>query len=176
MHENVIQFPKASTRRAPRLPAPPADPDSVMQDIEIDIKNRLDIRAQIIAHNEDLRAQRREAWKKAANRSCFFEAWENWCLALYIGQRAGIDEALKLEEMTLDGAIRMYALRKSREADAEQLLTPSPDRAALIWKQCQIRLGWLSEQQIAQVERSIADDEAFLSAHPARQCRHTPKA
>jgi hypothetical protein len=58
-----------------------------------------------------------------------------------------------------------------RDAIVKQLLTPAPKVAAVAWKRAKLSgrdfLFLLVKPD--QVERAIADDLAFLAAHPVRQ-------
>jgi hypothetical protein len=58
-----------------------------------------------------------------------------------------------------------------REAVVKQLLTPAPNVAAVAWKRAKLSGGAFSHLPVKadRVERAIADDIAFLDAHPARQ-------
>jgi hypothetical protein len=62
-----------------------------------------------------------------------------------------------------------------REAVAKQLLTPAPDGAAVAWKRAKLESRDFSHLPIKapRVEQAIADDLAFLAAHPTRRSRAT---
>lgn len=62
-------------------------------------------------------------------------------------------------------------VKKWRAALARQLLTPAPDLAAVRWKQAFLNSSEAVHNGVktSQVERSIADDIAFLAAHPFRK-------
>jgi hypothetical protein len=65
----------------------------------------------------------------------------------------------------------LHLVDRWREALVKQLLTPAPDLMSVTWKkaalaQGQYRYVGVSDQRI---ERAIAEDLAFLTAHPARQ-------
>jgi hypothetical protein len=67
---------------------------------------------------------------------------------------------------------RWTLLANWRQAIAQQLLTPAPDTAAVAWKRAALaRNDYVIGRNIekARVERAIADDLAFLAAHPVRQ-------
>jgi hypothetical protein len=57
-----------------------------------------------------------------------------------------------------------------RAAVAKKLLTPAPDLAAITWKRAQLKSRGFSCVPVKKerVERAIADDTAFLAAHPTR--------
>jgi hypothetical protein len=57
----------------------------------------------------------------------------------------------------------------------KKLLTPAPDLRAVTWKRAQLagrRFSHLPTRK-ERVERAIADDVAFLDAHPTRTKRGT---
>ena len=62
--------------------------------------------------------------------------------------------------------------RPSNARILETLTTrsPTPDVGWVNWKRKQLWDGWYCPVKIERVERAIAEDEAFLKAHPVRQC------
>jgi hypothetical protein len=66
---------------------------------------------------------------------------------------------------------RRSLVARWREALARQFLTPAPDTAAVKWKQAALASGDLAYTGVKaeRVERAIADDLAFLAAHPIRR-------
>src|SRR5277367_6336414 len=52
-----------------------------------------------------------------------------------------------------------------------QLLTPAPDTNTVIWKRATLAAGQHKHTDIkpARIERAIADDEAWLAAHPTKR-------
>ena len=58
-----------------------------------------------------------------------------------------------------------------REALVRQLLTPAPDANSGKWKQAALAGGKhrYTDVKPERIERAIADDLAFLAAHPVRQ-------
>jgi hypothetical protein len=68
---------------------------------------------------------------------------------------------------------RMPIVRRQREALVRQVLTPAPDANSVKWKQAVLDSGDLKYTDVKpqRVERAIADDLAFLAAHPVRQSR-----
>jgi hypothetical protein len=66
---------------------------------------------------------------------------------------------------------RWTLLAKYREAIAQQVLTPAPDTAAITWKRAALKSGQheYTDVKSERIERAIADDLAFLAAHPVRQ-------
>jgi hypothetical protein len=117
-----------------------------------------------------LRAERKAAWKHAEIAMHYLERlldFVTWC---EIAQERGVAEALK--HQPVKDSDRMTAAEKLHESTRVLLLTPAPDRAAVNWKICRRRRGGLFALGNASpdaVDRAIADDEAFLAAHPARK-------
>jgi hypothetical protein len=64
-------------------------------------------------------------------------------------------------------------IAKWRETVAKQLITPAPTLAAVAWKRAKIKSDEFKRLPIslARAERAIADDLAFLAAHPTRKRR-----
>jgi hypothetical protein len=67
----------------------------------------------------------------------------------------------------------MPMAEKYREALVKQLLTPAWDVASVKWKQMALAWGQhrYTDVKSEPIERPIADDLAFLAAHPVRQSR-----
>jgi hypothetical protein len=62
-------------------------------------------------------------------------------------------------------------LESYREALGKQLLAPAPDMASVEWKRRQLKEMPLLNVTRQRVEKAIADDIAFLDAHPTRKAR-----
>ena len=64
-------------------------------------------------------------------------------------------------------------VRLFREALVKQLLTPAPDGALVKWKQAALAGRQYRHTAVKpeRIERAIADDLAFLAAHPVRQSK-----
>jgi len=58
-----------------------------------------------------------------------------------------------------------------RQAIAQQLLTPAPTARAISWKKAALAGGQheYTDIKTERIERAIANDLAFLAAHPVRQ-------
>ena len=82
-----------------------------------------------------------------------------------------MEEARGRYEVSHDG--RWAFVNKYREALGEQLLTPAPNVASVNWKRQQLSKPCIPyigvEKEL--VEKAIADDIAFLDAHPTRNSR-----
>jgi hypothetical protein len=66
---------------------------------------------------------------------------------------------------------RWTLLANWRQAIAQQLLTPAPDTAAVAWKKAALDGGQheYTDIKTERIDRAIADDLAFLAAHPTRR-------
>lgn len=68
---------------------------------------------------------------------------------------------------------RMESVRQWREALTRQLLTPAPDAGAVTWN----RRALADEQHVfvgikrERIKQAIADDVAWLAAHPMRRSK-----
>jgi hypothetical protein len=71
----------------------------------------------------------------------------------------------------VDEEERWMIVNKWRASVAAQLLTPAPDAAAVTWKRTALRSGQHKYTDVTteRIERAIADDVAFLAAHPTRK-------
>jgi hypothetical protein len=110
-------------------------------------------------YNSMLRQVRWEAWRLAWIKTRYLRAKADWedAEGTYLKWFEGVRIHHKQE--TVD-ALRL--------AIAEQILLPAPDKAALRWKKAAANKPCLPITA-AEVERAIADDEAWLAAHPARR-------
>jgi hypothetical protein len=66
---------------------------------------------------------------------------------------------------------RWRLLANFRQALVQQLLTPAPTAAAVNWKKAAFAGGQhkYTDVKVERIERAIADDLAFLAAHPVRR-------
>jgi hypothetical protein len=120
----------------------------------------------------DARRDRKAEWSRAELAWKFLERQHDFVTWCEIAQGRGVAEALQLKPLTDDD--RMASADKLHEATRVLLLTPAPDKAALNWKRCRLARGGLFALGNASpdaVKRSIAEDEAYLAAHPARSGR-----
>jgi hypothetical protein len=97
----------------------------------------------------------------------------DWHDALSISQQYGIADSASFP--LAENESHLGLVDKWREAVAKQLLTPAPDLGAVTWKRAKLKSGdfsWLPIEA-PRVERAIADDLAFLAAHPVRQLKRS---
>jgi hypothetical protein len=86
----------------------------------------------------------------------------------FVSAAEGLKEARAHVETS--EAARSPILDSYRDALGKQLLTPAPDVASVNWKRQRLRKSYIGVKKEL-VEKAIADDIAFLDAHPARNSR-----
>ena len=119
------------------------------------------------AKNARLRAERREAWRRADVATNYWCALLRFTDAASIAERYGLKEARALVGIGDDKAL-WSILDSYHEALRKQLLTPAPDLASVNWKRREGKFYGVKKEL---VEKAIADDLAFLDAHPTRKSR-----
>jgi hypothetical protein len=121
------------------------------------------------AKNSRIRAARRDAWRAADRESTYWHARMKWCQALSSAQHWGVADSASLPSAEEENRFRL--VDTWREAVVKQLLTPAADAAAIAWKRAQLAGGDFSylPTKAERIERVIADDLAFLAAHPTRR-------
>ena len=120
------------------------------------------------AKNSRIRIARRDAWWRAGRVTDYWRARMDWHSALSCAQRHGIGDA---NSYPTENESRFDLVDKWREAVVKQLLTPAPDGAAVAWKRAKLAgrgFGHLPTKA-ERIERVIAEDLAFLAAHPTRR-------
>jgi hypothetical protein len=125
------------------------------------------------AKNSRIRIVRRDAWWHADRVADYWRTRLDWHGALETAQRYGIADSASFP--LAENENRFGLVDKWREAVAKQLLTPAPDLGAITWKRAKLKSRDLPYLPIKKerVERAIADDVAFLEAHPTRAKRGT---
>jgi hypothetical protein len=81
-------------------------------------------------------------------------------------EKAWLQGSLAHVEISEEG--RWSILESYRAALGKQLLTPAPDVASVNWKRRELKSYGVKKEL---VEKAIADDIAFLDAHPTRNSR-----
>jgi hypothetical protein len=119
------------------------------------------------ARNFRLREQRKESWRAADAATRYWRARIEFEHAVSIAQDRDIPEGRLHPDVSLKD---LRLVDQWRAALVKQLLTPAPDLMSITWKkaalaQGQYRYVGVSDQRI---ERAIAEDLAFLAAHPTR--------
>lgn len=130
------------------------------------IEGLADARLSDTARNNRLRAERKEAWTRTEAKMRFYKGLADFLHVLSIARRERVPDALRM-----DHSEERFREARMAERDAWQdlLFLPAPDQAALKWKIDQLRKGSLSQVREAELEAMIAEDQAFLAAHPIRK-------
>ena len=119
--------------------------------------------------NKRLRDRRHDAWRMADSIRDYWHARLKFDDAISRAQRMGTPEGRFHPPCDHDD--RWAMLAKYREAIAQQMLTPAPDAAAITWKQNALARGKYEYTGLKpdRLKHAIADDLAFLAAHPVRR-------
>jgi hypothetical protein len=122
-------------------------------------------------NDKRLRKQRYDIWRKADAVTRYWRAMMDLQYAILIGQNNGIVETSR--HPTVTHAHQDPLLESWRNAEVKQLLTPAPIAGLVKWKQRTFAQGRYEYTDVKkeQIEKAIADDLAFLAAHPARRAR-----
>lgn len=113
-----------------------------------------------IEYNSLLRRARLEAWRKANAVTEYRKAR----LRLFDAKSEYARRILNIEQGKRGGRRRKF-VAAYRSAIAAQILVPAPTKSAMLWKR---KAGKLRRLPITkdQVAAAIAEDKAFLAAHP----------
>ena len=166
MSAEIIQFSTAARPARKRHVSYAAIIDAVDRVLERRLERPLPPPLTETAKNARIRIKRRDAWWHAGYLTNFWRARLDWQSALETAQRWEIADSASIP---LVGS-RFDLIDKWREAVVKQLITPAPDLAAITWKRAKLAGRGFSHLPITRerVERAIADDVAFLAAHPTR--------
>jgi hypothetical protein len=117
----------------------------------------------VTAINSDLRKDRREVWRAAEELTRYWRARMEF-------ESAAASSCLP-RTLRLESDNRHYNVGKYREALVAQLLTPASDLNCIKWKQTTFAAGQHKYTDIKpeRIERAIADDIAWLAAHPTKR-------
>jgi hypothetical protein len=121
------------------------------------------------AKNARIRTERRDAWWLAERVADYWHARWKWVNALEIAQKYGIGDSGSFPPQA--HASPFEGVDMWREAVAKRLLTPAPTLADVAWKRAKVKSDDFEHLPIAltRAEQAIADDVAFLAAHPTRR-------
>jgi hypothetical protein len=120
------------------------------------------------AKNGKLREQRYKTWRMAEAATRYWRIRLDFDRAVSDAQRMEIPEG---RNHPVDDSKDRQLLKCWREARVRQLLTPASHAAHVAWKQAALAGGQhqYTDVKPERIERAIADDLAFLAAHPVRQ-------
>lgn len=121
------------------------------------------------AKNTRMRSARYEVWQKANALTSYWRALLDLESAVRIAKMHGLKEARAQIETGPEARYSMLA--SYREALGKQLLTPAHDVASVNWKRRKLSKLTYIDVKKEVVEKSIADDIAFLDAHPTRNLK-----
>jgi hypothetical protein len=122
------------------------------------------------AKNSRIRIARRDVWWHASRVTDYWRARLDWQSELETAQRWEIADSASLQ---LPVVSRYELVDKWREAVVKQLLTPAPDGAAVAWKRAKLQGMEFDHLPVKaeRIEQVIADDIAFLAAHPTKKSK-----
>jgi hypothetical protein len=124
----------------------------------------------VTAINSSLRKDRREVWRQANHVTGYWHARLEWNSALSCAQSWDIADSANFP--AADNIENRWKLVDTwREAVVKQLLTPAPDLGAITWKRAKLASRDFAHlpTKVERIERAIADDEAWLAAHPTKR-------
>jgi hypothetical protein len=130
---------------------------------------RDDVELSTTCKNSRLRQMRDEAWNRARQTTSYWRARLDWHIELEWAQKRGLADSGSFPPA--DDENRYSLVDTWRVAVVKQLLTPAPNVAAVAWKRAKFSGSDFCYFPVKpeRVERVIADDEAFLAAHPIRR-------
>jgi hypothetical protein len=123
------------------------------------------------AKNGRLRKKRFEVWRTADAVTGYWRKRLDFHDALSSVQRRGISEGRS--HPAADDEDRWALVNGWRAAFVKQLLTPAPDAASVTWTQMALARGKYDYTGLKpeRLKHVIAEDLAFLAAHPVRQSK-----
>ncbi len=124
----------------------------------------------ITAQNGRLRDQRHEVWRMAEAATRYWKLRIDFQSAVSWAQQMGTPEG-RFHPSDPEGRDHVSMVQRWRAALVKQLLTPAWDGASVKWKQAALARGQHCNTDVKseRIERAIADDLAFLAAHPVRR-------
>jgi hypothetical protein len=119
------------------------------------------------AKNGKLREQRKKLLREAEAATRYWRVRMDFESAVSIAQARGIPEGSYHPDVGLKD---LRLVDRWREALVKQLLTPAPDLLSVAWKKAALAQGQYRYAGVSaeRIERAIAEDLAFLAAHPIR--------
>ena len=119
--------------------------------------------------NSRLRQTRDKAWNRASRTTSYWRVRLDWHGELECAQKWGLADSGSFPPAADENRISL--VNTWREAVVKQLLTPAPNVGAVAWKRAKLSGRDFRYLPVKpdRVERAIADDVAFLAAHPTRR-------
>jgi len=121
------------------------------------------------ASNQHLRNQRRAIWERVEAAREYWSARYELDMAIRCSQNKGVSEGGLHPAWKVEDHKMLYAKRD--EETTKQLLTPGYDLVSIEWKRRRLA-RWpehYTTDQKKRIEKLIAADLAFLTAHPIRR-------
>jgi len=174
---NVVEFPFSVSRKAHARKPPaskngtPEERATLQEMVAEEIDARLPARSlSTTGKNGVLRKERHEIWRMAEAATRCWRLRLDFQSAVSYAQRMGVPEGRDHPTDPEDRG-RQSMVQRWRAALVRQLLTPAPDGASVKWKQAALARGdhCYTGVKPERIERAIADDLAFLAAHPVRR-------
>jgi hypothetical protein len=173
MESNVLKFPVGVSRKAYARNRRTTAREMAAEKIDSQIDNRPPDRTlSATAANGRLRNERHEVWWMAEAATRYWKARIDFQSAVSWAQRMEIPEG-RLHPSDPEDSGRMSMVRNWRAALVKQLLTPAWDGASIAWKQNALARGKYQNTDLTpdRLRLAIADDLAFIAAHPVRQSK-----
>jgi hypothetical protein len=173
---NVVKFPFSVSRKAHAHKPPasingtPEERAALQEMVAEEIDARLPARSlSTTGKNERLRKERHEIWGMAEAATRYWRVRLDFEDAVSWAQRMEVPEGHF--HPAVDPDYRRPMVEKYRAALVRQLFTPAWNTASVKWKQAALARGdhCYTGVKPERIERAIADDLAFLAAHPVRQ-------
>jgi hypothetical protein len=161
MSAQILQFGKPST---------PASPAACYIQVPKAVREAEPPVTTITARNRRIRNERWEAWQKAHAATEYWNALLNFHHAVSIAAREGLREACS-QSGDFSDDFRWRIVCSYREAVRRQIFTAAPDMQAVNWKRAHLSEAIFVGAKRERMEQVIADDVAFLKAHPTRRAR-----
>jgi hypothetical protein len=171
VHSNVVKFPVGISRKAYARNRRTTAREMAAEKIDSQIDSRPPDRTlSATAGNGRLRQERKEVWWMAEAATRYWKARIDFQSAVSWAQRMEIPEG-RFHPNDPEESDRISMVGKYRAALVEQLLTPAWDTASVAWKRAALKSGQhvYTDVKPERIERAIADDLAFLAAHPVRR-------
>jgi hypothetical protein len=120
------------------------------------------------AKNGRLREKRNKIWRMAD------AATRYWKVRLEFDHAVSFAQTMEIPEGAYHPVVdhkNLQLVERYREALVKQLLTPAPDLRSVTWKKAALAGGQhrYTGVKAERLKRAIAEDLAFLAAHPVRQ-------
>ena len=119
------------------------------------------------ARNANLRNERWKAWDDADFATKYWSALIKFHHAVSMAARSGLREAC-LHSRDFNDEAEWRDRENYREAVRRQMFTPAPNMEAVNWKRSRLNDEPWTGVKKERLEQVIADDVAFLKAHPTR--------